>query len=178
MEKDMKKMTQAALAALVMSFGCGSTLVYADAEIAGKPGPKPTKPHKPGKHGCGDKCDGKIKINLKVDKHCDVDMGDTVLNLARSTAGGGEVWTDSTSFSVDTNSFFRVNYVAPTQLNGAGGSVPVTVATLVYGASYSTGDLLETTSATFDVTATVAGSDYRDARAGDYSNVYTFAVAF
>ena len=58
----MNKITQAVLATVVLSFGLGSTAVYAN-QTAGKPGSQ--TPHKPGKHGCGDKCDGKLTLSWK-----------------------------------------------------------------------------------------------------------------
>lgn len=175
----MKKVTQAALAAAVLSFSFGSTAVFAE-EIAGKP--RPHHPHKPGSHGCGDKCDGKIKINLKVDKHCDLDINDPTLTLA---GGPGGNYTASGSFDVRTNAGYSLNISAPTTLMGAPGSDPVPVAVTTRqqgaGSDYTSGSNLPSTGnadVRFNVNALVTSGDISGAEAGHYSNTYTVAVAF
>ena len=178
MEKDMKKTTQAALAALVLSVGFGSTAAYAN-ELEARPGPKPTKPHKPGKHGCGDKCDGKIKIDLKVDRHCDLDIGTSTMTLA-GTPGGD--YSANGHFDVRTNAGYSLLISAPATLAGSAGSVPVAVTTRQDGAgSDYTGSTLPSTGnadVRFNVKALVTSSAIDSADAGNYTGNYIVAVKF
>ncbi len=177
MEKTMNKIVLTALASVVL--GLGSASVYAGGPDRG-PGPsKPTKPHKPGKHACGDKCDGKINVVLDVARHCDLDIVDETLTLAQAQNG---TWTDTGTFNVRTNAPYRLQISAPNTLTGAGGAVPVQVSTRQNGAAdaYNGGTLASTGNAdqAFNVTATVAQNDYNNADAGTYRGTYTVAVRF
>ncbi|MGE8537931.1 MAG: hypothetical protein ACN6NI_01490 [Acinetobacter sp.] len=169
----MNKMTQAALAALVISFGFGSTVVYA-ADTAGRPGQQ--KPHKPGKHGCGDKCDGKIDVVLEVARHCDLDVLNPTLTLA---AGADGNWAAAGAFNVRTNAPYRLNIAPLTQLRNGATSVPVTVATTRGGNAYSgTQSSTAGLDHTWDVNASVLSSVVNAADAGTYRGVYNVEVRF
>src|SRR5690606_30093392 len=112
MEKDMKKTTQAALAAVVLSVGFGSTAASAN-ELEARAGPK------------------KIKIDVKVDRHCDLDIGTSTMTLA-GTPGGD--YSANGHFDVRTNAGYSLLISAPATLAGSAGSVPVAVTTRQDGA--------------------------------------------
>ncbi|MCU4364254.1 hypothetical protein KTG70_03445 [Acinetobacter variabilis] len=98
----MNKMTQAVLAALALSFGFGSTVVYAaDAETAGRPGHNPKPPIDWSKcNTLG--CEKEIPISLKINKKCILTGGNAIL---LSAAGG----TQSTNYSITTNTPYVLN---------------------------------------------------------------------
>ncbi|WP_216935066.1 MULTISPECIES: hypothetical protein [unclassified Acinetobacter] len=166
----MNKMTQAVLATVVLSFGLGSTAVYAN-QVAGKPGS-----HKPGKHGCGDKCDGKIDIVLDVPRHCDLDVETPQLTLAQTTGGN---WSDAGFFNVSTNAPYRLNINAPNNLRSGQNTVPVSMTTTRGGKAYSgTQTSTKGQAHRWDVAATVAGSAIAAADAGTYLGTYNVEVRF
>lgn len=171
----MKKITQVALAALVL--GVGSASVYAGGDDRGS---SQHKPHKAGKHGCGDKCEGKMKIVLDIPRHCDLDILDETLTLTQARNGS---WTDTGAFTVRTNAPYRLDISAPQVLNGQGGAtIPVQVSTRQHrsGRDYNGRYLPSTKNADqrFNVTATVSNDNYSEADAGLYSGIYTVAVRF
>mgnify|MGYP004576716471 CR=1 FL=1 len=177
MEKNMKKMTQATLAALVLGFGFSSTALYAaEANRGGPPQQGPNKPHKPGKHGCGDKCDGKIDIVLEVPRHCDLDVDTPRLTLAQTTGGN---WSDAGFFNVSTNAPYRLNINPLNTLRNGENTVPVVVTTTRGGkAYYGTQSSTKGQAHRWDVAATVAGSAVEAADAGTYRGVYNVEVRF
>ncbi len=75
----MNKMTQAALAALVL--GVCATGVYAEDDLArGIPTPPPPS-------GCDVDCSGKIDIKLKVEPHCELQVLTPTLTLQDKVGG-------------------------------------------------------------------------------------------
>lgn len=98
----MNKMTQAVLAALALSFGFGSTAVYAeDAETSGRPGHNPKPPINWSKcNTLG--CEKEIPISLKINKKCILTGGNAIV---LSAAGG----TQNTNYSITTNTPYVLN---------------------------------------------------------------------
>ncbi|WP_180186666.1 hypothetical protein [Acinetobacter sp. YH01008] len=98
----MNKMTQTVLAALALSFGFGSTVVYAaDAETAGRPGHNPKPPIDWSKcNTLG--CEKEIPISLKINKKCILTGGNAIV---LSAAGG----TQTTNYSITTNTPYVLN---------------------------------------------------------------------
>lgn len=116
MEKNMNKMTQAALAALVL--GACSTGIYAGDDDRG---------YNEGSKGCGVTCSGKIDIKLKVEPHCELKVLTPTLNL-QDKAGGDTV---NGSFRVGANAKFKINLTTAngSKLKMGSETIPVTITT-------------------------------------------------
>ncbi len=114
----MNKMTQAALAALVL--GACSTGIYAGDDDRGgyNDGPK----------GCDTNCSGKIDIKLKVEPHCELKIHTPTLTL-QDRAGGDTV---NGRFSVGANAKFKINLTTANGSKlkmGPHESIPITITT-------------------------------------------------
>jgi hypothetical protein len=119
MEKIMNKMTQAALAALVL--GVCATGVYAEDDLArGIPTPPPPS-------GCDVDCSGKIDIKLKVEPHCELQVLTPTLTLQDKVGGD----TAQGSFRVGANAQFKIGLTTAngSKLKMGANEIPVTITT-------------------------------------------------
>ena len=116
MEKVMNKMTQAALAALVL--GACSTAVFAEDDLAkGLPAPS----------GCDTDCSGKIDIKLKVEPHCELQVLTPTLTLQDKVGGD----TKQGSFRVGANAQFKIGLTTAngSKLKMGTNEIPITITT-------------------------------------------------
>lgn len=170
----MNKMTQAALAALVL--GVCSTGVYATEDVASFGGSGGGNHHS-GNSGCGTDCKGSIDITLEVPKHCDLDINKKTIVM---TKGSGITWSGSSSFDVSANAPYSLTITKPSTLVNGSASIGVSVATLLGSAPYTGGTLsYQSAARVFNVNATTTNTTSLDsAQAGTYKGTYTVAVAF
>ncbi|TCB78887.1 hypothetical protein [Acinetobacter sp. ANC 4173] len=170
----MKLQLKVAMAALML--GMCSTVTMAEDSVSSE-SMTGGMPHERGDHGCGHDCKGKIDIELKVEKHCDLDIKDDLITLKKT----GKDWTGGTHFKVRTNAPYNLDIDAPDKLRNGYKTIPVVVETKAENNHYLTGKhALEYKpgSRVFQVDATVAGDDVDSAYAGLYTGTYKVAVEF
>ncbi|EOR09410.1 hypothetical protein ACUM6W_11630 [Acinetobacter tandoii] len=172
----MKLQVQTALAALIL--GMCSTVVLADGEEGAKGGDGGY--HHPGRDGCGTKCDGKIDIELFVEKHCDLDIDKSKIVMQKNLVGGK--WSGQSGFDVRANAPYSLNITKPSTLDNeidASQKIPVNVDTKLGLFNY-TGAVLPYTSSTrtFTVKAETVSAVSDMAHWGTYKGTYKVAVAF
>ena len=164
----MNKLIKVAVSALVLGLG---TAAYATDAKPGQGG------HHGGNSGCGSAgdCKGKIDIDLVVEKHCDLDVDESLLTLNKNNS-----YTDSTKFQVRTNANYYLAISAPTKLVDGTQSVPVTVTTTGLGGTYTSPTVINWNGLEHEYTvkATSAGLDAMATRAGTYKGTYNVEVKF
>ena len=113
----MNKMTQTALAALVL--GACSTVIYAGGEDKGS---QPSGPS-----GCSVDCEGKIDIELKVDPHCELQV--LTPKIVLEDKAGGD--TKNGSFKVGANAVYKIELSTANNSNLKMGtnSIPIAIKT-------------------------------------------------
>lgn len=168
----MNKLIKVTMSALVLSLG---TAAYAGGKPGG--GGHPGGGHHSGNHGCGSSgdCKGKIDIDLVVEKHCDLDIDESLLTLDKTNS-----YTDSTKFQVRTNANYFLAITAPTTLANGSRTVPVAVTTTGAGGPYSSPTVInwDGTEHEYTVQASSAGLDAMSTYAGTYKGTYKVEVKF
>jgi len=161
----MNKITQAALAALVL--GVCSTGVYAEDDLAAKGAPTPP----PSSSGCDPDCSGQIEIKLEVPKTCSVYVSKKTIELAKKS--GTNSWVGSSSYTVTSNSGYTLKITKPTYLVDGANKLPIDVITK--NGTSTVGDVTKynysATARTFNVDAEVKNVS-STTPAGTYKGTY------
>ena len=119
----MNVFTKSLLATLVL--GAASTAIYAvedDAGSADRGGRPPS--------GCGETCTGQIPIELKVEKHCDLDVLTSKISLADGGSGSG-------SFKVGANAPYNMEVSTQngSKVKMGTNEIPITITTKLSGSA-------------------------------------------